>query len=91
VALEIIPTADGLITIAQAAALTGRSQKTIWSWTSKGYVLNGTRVKVAVKRRDGWMILVDPVDIAKASRATDPRGCTAPRFLSPAPPDTALA
>jgi hypothetical protein len=75
VALEIIPTPDGLITIAQAAALTNRSQEAIRSWIRRGYKApDGSQVKVAVKRRDGWMILVDPVEIAKAARATDPRG-----------------
>lgn len=71
--MEITPTFDGLITIAQAARLTGRSEKTIWAWTSKGYrAPDGTRVKVRKVRRAGWAILVDPVEIAKADVATDP-------------------
>jgi predicted DNA-binding transcriptional regulator AlpA len=72
--LQIIPTPDGLITLAQAAALTGRSEKTVWAWTKTGYKApDGTRVKVTVKRRDGWLILVDPVEIARADIATDPK------------------
>ena len=75
VALQIVPTPDGLITIAQAAALANRSEDTIRSWMRRGYkAADGTRVKVKAKRRDGWLILVDPVEIAKADRATDPRG-----------------
>jgi hypothetical protein len=73
--LEIVPTPDGLITVAQAATLTNRSQEAIRSWIRRGYkTADGTRIKVTVKRRDGWAILVDPVDIAKAARATDPKG-----------------
>jgi hypothetical protein len=75
VALPIVPTADGLITIKQAAILTGRSEKTVWSWTSKGYKApDGTRVVIQKKRRDGREILLDVVEVAKADRATDPRG-----------------
>jgi predicted DNA-binding transcriptional regulator AlpA len=75
VTLEIVPAPDGLITLEQAAALTGRSRKTVWAWTSAGYrAPDGTRVKVKVKRRDGWLIMVDPVEIAKAAHATDPKG-----------------
>jgi hypothetical protein len=73
--LEIVPTPDGLITVAQAAALTNRSVEAVRSWIRRGYkAADGSRVKVQVKRRDGWLILVDPVEIAKAAHATDPRG-----------------
>jgi hypothetical protein len=70
----IKPRPGGLITLAEAALLTGRSEKTCWSWTTRGYVaLDGTRVVVPVKRRDGWLILVDHVDIAKAKHAIEER------------------
>ena len=83
--MEIVPTFDGLITIAQAAALTGRSEKTVWAWTSKGYkAQDGTRVTVKVKRRNGRELLVDPVEIAKADRATDPHGRYRSAFPLPA-------
>jgi hypothetical protein len=76
-AVQIIPTRDGLITLKQAAQLTGRSVKTCWGWTdpAQGYVAaDGTRVVIEVKRRAGRTLLVDPVDVAKAAHATDPRG-----------------
>jgi predicted DNA-binding transcriptional regulator AlpA len=83
--LEITPTPDGLITVAQAARLTGRSEKTVWSWTSKGYKApGGARVRVSVKRRDGWAILLDPVEVAKADLATDPKRRFRPAFPLPA-------
>lgn len=73
--MQIVPTADGLITIKQAALLTGRSEKTVWSWTSKGYKApDGTRIRVRKKRRHGREILVDVVEIARADLATDPKG-----------------
>ena len=72
--MQIIPTPDGLITVAQAALLTGRSEKTVWAWTKAGYKApGGTRVKVPIARRDGWLILLDPVEVAKADHATDPK------------------
>lgn len=72
--MEIVPTADGLITVAQAAALTGRSGEAVRAWIRRGYrAPDGTRVKVSVKRRCGWLILVDPVEIARADLATDPK------------------
>ena len=83
--MEIIPTPDGLITITQAAALTGRSPEAVRAWIRRGYKTpGGTRVKVTVRRRDGWLILVDPVEIARAARATDPQGRFRPAFPAPA-------
>lgn len=83
--MQIVPTPDGLITIAQAAALTGRSEKTVWSWTKTGYKApDGTRVKVRIARRDGWLILLDPVDVAKADHVTDPKHRFRPAFPLPA-------
>ena len=73
--MQIVPTADGLITIKQAALLTGRSEEAVRAWIRRGYRLpTGERVKLAPKRRDRWVILLDPVDVAKADRATDPKG-----------------
>ena len=51
-----------------------RSQEAIRAWIRRGYkARDGQRVKVTVKRRAGWVILVDPVEIAKADIATDPK------------------
>lgn len=72
--MEITQTADGKVTLAQAAALTRRSVKTVWSWTSTGYKdSTGTRVKLSKVRR-GREMYVDVVELAKADYATDPRG-----------------
>ena len=71
--MEIVPTADDLITVAQAAALTGRSPETIRKWVQRGYKDKaGERVRLRIVRRDGWAILLDPVEVAKADLATDP-------------------
>jgi hypothetical protein len=81
--LEIVPTPDDLITVAQAAALTNRSEEAIRAWIHRGYrAADGTKAKVEVKRRDGRLILVDPREIYLAARATDPKGL---RRAFPAP------
>lgn len=75
VIMEITPTRDGLITVAQAAALTNRSESAVYAWIRRGYrTPTGKKVKLRPKRRAGQVILLDPVDVAKAAHATDPRG-----------------
>lgn len=72
--MEITPRPDGLITVAQAALLVGVSEITIRSWTRTGWVgPDKQRRKLPVARRDGWLILLDPVEVAKADEATRKR------------------
>jgi phage antirepressor YoqD-like protein len=69
--MTITPRADGLITIKQAAALCGVTERTVRQWTRRGYTgLDGKRHTLEVKSRDGWLLLVDPVDVAVADNAT---------------------
>ena len=71
---EITPYPGDLIDVAQAAALCGVSPVTIRSWINRGYRnAAGELVKLPVARRDGRLILLDPVDVAKADQATKTR------------------
>ncbi len=73
--MEIVtPGPGGLITTAQAAALCGVKQATIRKWISRGYQLpSGEQRKLPVARKSGRVSLLDPVEVAKAERATRER------------------
>lgn len=67
----VTPSADGSITVAQAALLCDVSEITIRSWISRGYVApGGERVKLPVRYRYKGVIALDPVEVAKAEHAT---------------------
>lgn len=71
----ILTRADGLITVADAAALAGVDQRTVRNWIYRGYHSDvlGTRCFLRVAKREGWLILLDPVEVAKAEHATAKR------------------
>lgn len=76
--------ADGLITVAQAALLCGVRPRAIRQWMIRGYwsdVLQ-ERVYLPEARREGNLILLDPVEVAKAEHATALR---ARRCIVPTP------
>lgn len=61
---------DGLITRAMAAELCGVNPDTISQWISRGYGPKDARRKLPVAKREGRLILLDPVEVAKADHAT---------------------
>jgi len=73
--MEIVPRPDGLITVAQAAALCGVKPPAVRHWINRGYDSRdgSEHLYLRVARRDGREILLDPVDVAKAKYATDVR------------------
>jgi hypothetical protein len=61
--------ADGLVTVEEATLLAGvQSVTTVRNWINRGYMLRdgSKRVKLQVARREGHLILLDPVEVAKA-------------------------
>jgi hypothetical protein len=72
-AVEITPYPGDLIDTDQAATLCGVSPVTIRSWINRGYHTPAGVVKLPVARRDGRLILLNPVDVAKADQATKTR------------------
>jgi hypothetical protein len=68
---ELAPRPDGLITVAQAARLARRSETTIRQWTRRGWIdkRTGERRKLPVARRDGWLLLLEPREVAIAELA----------------------
>jgi hypothetical protein len=83
--LEIVPRPDGLITTDQAAILCGVKPGTIRQWASRGYLTAaGERRILPVTRRDGRALLLDPVEVAKAERATRERARRFSAFPAPA-------
>ena len=82
-----ITRADGLITREQAAELCGVSPDAVTIWATRGYMVTlpgGTRERrfLPVAKREGRTPLYDPVEVAKAERATRKRGRrSAPRPL----------
>ncbi len=70
-----ITRADGLITVAEAAQLAGVDERTVRNWIYRGYYSDvlGCRCKLTVAKREGWLILLDPVDVARAEHATAKR------------------
>lgn len=71
----IVTREDGLITVADAAALAGVDEKTVRNWTRRGYYSDAlkTRCYLPVAKREGWLILLDPVQVAIAEHATAKR------------------
>lgn len=61
---------DGLITRQMAADLCGVDPDTISQWISRGYGPKDARRKLPVAKREGRLILLDPVEVAKADHAT---------------------
>ena len=69
---------DGLIYVDQAAELCGVEAVTVRNWINRGYVVvrtvGGEKVKerrhLPVARRENGLILLNPVEVAKAENAT---------------------
>lgn len=69
---------DGLLYIEQAAELCGVETVTVRNWINRGYVvtrfIDGEKVKerhhLPAAKRENGLILVSPVDLAKAEHAT---------------------
>jgi hypothetical protein len=61
---------DGLIDVEQAAELCGVKPVTIRAWTQRGYGPKEGRRKLPVAKRENGLILLDPVEVAKAEHAT---------------------
>ncbi len=61
---------DGLISVEQAAELCGVKPVTVRAWTQRGYGPKDARRKLPVAKRENGLILLDPVEVAKAEHAT---------------------
>jgi hypothetical protein len=64
---------DGLIDVEQAAELCGVKPVTIRAWTQRGYGPKTARRKLPVAKRENGLILLDPIEVAKADHATKER------------------
>jgi hypothetical protein len=75
----LVTRADGLIDRDQAAELCGVSPDAVTIWATRGYVVtlpDGTKERrfLPVALREGRSPYYDPVEVAKAERATRKRG-----------------
>ncbi len=61
---------DGLISVEQAAELCGVKPVTVRAWTQRGYGPKGARCKLPVAKRENGLILLDPIEVARADHAT---------------------
>lgn len=61
---------DGLITVKEAAELCGVEEVTVRNWANRGYGPKGGRRKLPVAKRENGLLLLDPVEVAKADHAT---------------------
>ena len=61
---------DGLITVETAAELCGVQPVTVRNWANRGYGPKDARRKLPVAKRENGMLLLDPVEVAKADHAT---------------------
>ncbi len=61
---------DGLITVDQAAELCGVKPVTVRNWANRGYGPRKARRKLPVAKREDGLLLLDPVEVAKADHAT---------------------
>lgn len=61
---------DGLITVEQAAVLCGVKPVTIRNWANRGYGPKDARRKLPVAKREDGLLLLNPVEVAKADHAT---------------------
>jgi len=66
---------DGLIPLRDAARLCGVQEGTIRQWISRGYKSRDgkTHYKLPVAAREGRMVYVDPIEVAKADYHTAKR------------------
>lgn len=83
----LITRADGLIDRDQASELSGVTPDAVTIWATRGYIVklpDGTKERrfLPVALREGRTPLYDPVEVAKAEKATRKRGRrAAPRPL----------
>jgi hypothetical protein len=71
---EITLGPDGLLSRRQAAQLCGVTPEAINNWVRDGYGPKGKKTKLPVRRRDSTgHPRFDPIDVAKAERATAKR------------------
>lgn len=69
---------DGLIYVDQAAELCGVGTIAVRNWINRGYtvvlIINGKKIKqrhhLPVAKRENGLILLDPVEVARAENAT---------------------
>jgi uncharacterized protein YjcR len=61
---------DGLIDVEQAAELCGVKPVTIRAWAQRGYGPKDARRKLPVAKRENGLMLLDPVEVARADHAT---------------------
>lgn len=67
----ITPGPGGVITVSQAAALCGVHPKTVRNWIYRGWHdASGDVVRMPVAWRYRGQLMLDPVEVAKADRAT---------------------
>lgn len=68
----VVARPDGLIPVADAALLSGVDERTVRNWIYRGYYCDvlGARCFLPVAKREGWLILLDPVQVARAEHAT---------------------
>lgn len=64
---------DGLITVKEAAELCGVEEVTVRNWSNRGYGPKGSRCRLPVAKRENGLILLDPIEVAKADHATKTR------------------
>lgn len=71
---SITPGPGGCVTTEQAAALCGVTAITVRSWINRGWKApDGTTCKLPVAFRYRGRIMLNPVEVAKAERATAER------------------
>lgn len=74
----VITRDDGLIDRDTAAELCGVTPDAVTIWSSRGYVdtVNGAKVRrfLPVAKREGRTPLYEPLEVARAERATRRRG-----------------
>ena len=61
---------DGLITVEQAAGLCGVKPVTVRNWANRGYGPKEARRRLPVAKRENGLLLLDPIEVAKADHAT---------------------
>ncbi len=70
----IVPNESGKITVRQAALLCGVSEITVRNWYNRGWHDEaGNVVKMPIAYRYKGLVYLDPVEVAKAERATAER------------------
>jgi hypothetical protein len=70
----IVPDESGRITVKQAALMCGVTEMTVRNWYNRGWHdENKNIVKMPVAHRYKGIVYLDPVEVAKAERATAER------------------